>query len=65
MANSPILKKDFIALAAVDKNLSDLVTAKPLEKEAIKSLREKPYQEREEKGPKGISTVIYDLRLND
>lgn len=58
-------KKDFIAVATVHKNLSDLSTANLLEKEAITSLRNKPYQEREEKGPKGISTVIYDLRLND
>lgn len=58
-------KEDFIALAAVHKNLTDLATAKPDEKEAIVSLRENPFQEREEKGPKGISTVVYDLRLSD
>lgn len=58
-------KEDFIAVTAVHKNLKNLSTAKPEEKGAIKSLRENPYQEREEKGPKGISVVIYDLRLND
>lgn len=58
-------KEDFIAVTAVHKNLPDLTTAKPDEKVAIESLRANPYQERQEKGPKGMSTVIYDLRYND
>lgn len=58
-------KEDFIAVATLHKNLFDLSTASLIEKEAIESLRANPFQEREEKGPKGISTVVYDLRFNE
>jgi hypothetical protein len=56
-------KDDFIATAMVIDDIHGLPNADPSEQELIHILRENPVQHRQEKGPKGIFDVNYQLEV--
>ncbi|MEI8280224.1 MAG: hypothetical protein WCG87_10715 [Bacteroidota bacterium] len=56
-------KEDLVATALIIKDIVNLPTALPAEREAIFSLRDNPLQFSSEKGPKGELEIIYDIRI--
>ena len=56
-------KDDFIATAMIIDDIHGLPNADPSEQELIHILRENPIQHRQEKGPKGIFDVNYQLEV--
>lgn len=56
-------KDDLIATAMQLRNIYDLGTADPVEKTKILSLRQNPHQLIEEKGPRGVYAIEYNLAI--
>jgi hypothetical protein len=57
-------KEDLLATSLIIKDIVNLPTANPDERNAILKLREKPVQETVEMGPKGELKLYYDIRIN-
>ncbi len=57
-------KEDLLATSLIIKDIVNLPTANPAERDAILKLREKPVQETVEMGPKGELKLFYDIRIN-
>lgn len=60
----PYPKDEFKAIVAINNELTGLKYATEEEKNEIFNLRENPVQERIQKGPRGETKVIYDLRIS-
>lgn len=58
-------KEDLLATCLIIKDIINLPTANPTEREAILKLRENPVQESIEMGPKGELKLFYDIRINN
>lgn len=58
-------KEDLLATCLIIKDIINLPTANPIEREAILKLRENPVQESIEMGPKGELKLFYDIRVNN
>ena len=58
-------KEDLLATCLIIKDIINLPTANPEERDAIMKLREKPLQESVEMGPKGELKLFYDIRINN
>jgi hypothetical protein len=56
-------KEDLVATALLIKDIKNLPTANPVERDAIMNLRNKPMQFAIESGPKGEMEINYDIRL--
>jgi len=56
-------KEDLVATALIIKDIYNLPTASPDEKEAIQKLRAAPLQKAVEHGPKGELELHYDIRI--
>jgi len=57
-------KQDLLATALIIKDIHNLPTANPIERDAIFKLREDPVQRALESGPKGEMEINYDIRIN-
>lgn len=58
-------KEDLLATSLIIKDIINLPTANPDERDAILKLRENPVQESTEIGPKGELKLFYDIRINN
>lgn len=58
-------KEDLLATSLLIKDIVNLPTANPAERDAIFQLRENPLQETVEMGPKGELRLYYDIRINN
>ena len=60
----PYPKDDFKAIVAINKDLITLSYATVFERNEITDLRNNPIQTKIENGPRGETTVFYDLKIN-
>lgn len=59
----PYPKDEFKAIVAINKDLKKLSYATDYERKEINDLRKNPIQTKIEKGPRGETTVLYDLKI--